>query len=96
MGRVTRTAEKIRLQSNLVSWSEKWQMKLNDDKCKILYIGNNNRHTKYTMNVSELSKVSHEKELVKDFKPSKHCSDINQPHWRTFKHKSEKSYPYTV
>ena len=39
-------------------------MKYNVDKCKVSYMANNNEYTNYTMNVSELSKVSYEKDLV--------------------------------
>ena len=62
--KVINTTEKMQLQSNLdifVSWSEKWQMKFNVDKCKVLHIENNNHCTNYTMNGYELTKVSHEK-----------------------------------
>ena len=57
------------------------------------------------MNGSELSKVSHEKDLgvtvSKDLKPNKHCSDIKTVNKlvsfiRTFGYKSEKSYPYIL
>ena len=45
-----------------------------------MHIGNKNECTKYTMNGSELSKVSHKKDLEvtisNDPKSSKHCSDI--------------------
>ena len=55
-------------------------MKFNDNKCKVLHIGNNNQLTKYTMNGSELSKVNHARRLgvtiSNDFKPDKHCSDV--------------------
>ena len=92
------------LQSNLdmlVSWSEKWQIKFNDDKCKVLHIGNNNYCTKYTMNGSELTKVGYEKNLEvtisNDLKPCKHCSDVGKTAnklvgfiGRTFEYKSEK------
>ena len=47
--KVITTAEKIKFQTNLdtiVSWSEKWQMKFNVDKCKVSRIGNNNQYTK--------------------------------------------------
>ena len=44
-----------------------------------MHIGNNNHDTNYTMNGSELSKVSHKKDLritiSNDLKPSEHCSD---------------------
>ena len=55
-------------------------MKFND-KCKVLHMGNNNnQYTNHTMNGSELSKVSHEKDLgltiSNDLKPTEHCSDV--------------------
>ena len=76
-------------------------MKFNTYKWKILHIGNNNHHKKYTTNGSELSKVSHEKDLgvtiSNDLKPSKHCSDvIKTPNKlfgfieKTFEYKSQK------
>ena len=66
-----------------------------------MHISNNNQYTKYTMNGSELSKVSHKKDLgisiSNDLKPSKHCSDVVKKAnklvgfiGRTFEHKSEK------
>ena len=103
MSRVTTTADKLQFQSNLniVSWSEKWQIKFNINKCKILNIGNNNQYIKYTMNGSEFSKVNHEKDLVitisNDLKPDKHCSDVVKTvnklvafTSRTFEYKSKK------
>ena len=65
-----------------------------------MHIGNNNHHTTYTVNNSELFKVSHEKDLGmtgnKTFKPSKHCSDVVKTVnklvgfiGRTFEYKSE-------
>ena len=48
------------------------------NKFQVLHIGNSNQYTKYAMNGSEISKVSHEKDLgitiSNDLKPSKHCS----------------------
>ena len=59
------------------------------------------------MNVFELSKVNHEKDLgvtiSNDLKPSKHCSDVVKTAnkvvgfiGRTFEYKSEESYSYTI
>ena len=65
MSKVTTTADKLQFQSilnMLDSWSKKWQIKFNVDKCKVLHIVSNNQFTKYTMNDSELSKVNHEKD----------------------------------
>ena len=81
--KVTITADKLQFQSHLdtlVSWSKKWQIKFNVDNIKVLHIGNNNQFTKCTINGSELSKVSHEKDLgitiSNDLKSDKHCSDV--------------------
>ena len=104
MNKVITTADKMQLQSDLdrlVTWSDKWLMKFNVDKCKVLHIGNSNDHTNYTMNGSDLSKVTHEKDLgitiSTDLKPSKHCSDVVKTAnklvgfiGRTFEFKSEK------
>ena len=57
--KVTTIAEKKQVQFKLdivVSWSEKWQLKFNVDKCKALHIENNNHYANYTMNGSELTK----------------------------------------
>ena len=34
----------------LMEWAERWQMKFNIEKCKILHIGNKNQQAQYTMN----------------------------------------------
>ena len=47
MNKVLTTADKMQIQSDLdhlVSWSNKWQMKFNVDKCKVLHIGSSNDH----------------------------------------------------
>ena len=33
----------------LVEWSDRWQMKFNADKCKIMHIGKSNPSYNYTM-----------------------------------------------
>ena len=105
ISRAMTTAVKMQLQFNLnilVSWSKKRQTKFNVDKWHILHIGNNNHHTNYTLNGSKLSKTTHEKDLGitvnKNFKPSKHCSDVvknlkkNSRLHRKNKYKSEESH----
>ncbi len=65
-GRVTTTTEKAQLQSDLdrlVTWSNKWQMAYNVNKCKVLHIGNNNHRTNYSMNGAVIPKVTEEKDL---------------------------------
>ena len=103
-GRVTTTAEKVLLQSDLerlVNWSNKWQMAYNVSKCKVLHIGSNNNRTNYSMNGTEIPKVSKEKDLgvtiSSDLKPTNHCSDVVKTAnkltgfiGRTFEFKSEK------
>ena len=100
----------MQLQSSLdilVNWSEKWQRKFNVDKCKVLHIENNNYYINHTMNGSELSKVSHERDLKitisNDHIPGKHYSDVIKTNNKlvgfisgTFGYKSEKYYPYTI
>ncbi len=67
--------ERETLQSDLdqlVSWASEWQMKLNVEKCKVLYIGSNNNRAQYLMNGQQLSVVNKEKDLgiSSDLKPS--------------------------
>ena len=61
----------------LWSWSEKWQMSFNVDKCKVMHIGYYNEKAKYMMNGSELKVVTSESDLGyimdENLKPSKHC-----------------------
>ena len=33
--------------SNLIKWSEKWNLYFNDSKCKVMHLGRNNPHSKY-------------------------------------------------
>ena len=103
-GRVTTTAEKSLLQTDLdrlVNWSNKWQMTFNLNKCKVLHIGNNNDRHNYSMNGIELLKVNEEKDLgvtiSSDLKPGKHCTEVVKTAnkligfiGRTFEFKSEK------
>ena len=102
--RVTTSVEKLELQSNLDQlnrWAEKWQMQFNVDKCKVLHLGSNNDHAKYSLNGSELCKANHEKDLgiiiSNDLKPGKHISEVVKTAnkitgfiGRAFEYKSEK------
>ncbi len=81
--RVTTTAEKVLLQSDLdrlVNWSEKCQMTYNIDKCKVLHLRSNNNRSNYTMNGTDITKVNEEKDLgviiCNDLKPGKHCTEV--------------------
>ena len=35
--------------NKLTSWSERWQLKFNKDKCKVAHLGRNNPNQEYTM-----------------------------------------------
>ena len=102
--KVTTIDDKRKLQSDLnclVSWAEKWQMKFNVEKCKVLHIGNNNDHVSYSMDGVQLNKVDQERDLgviiSSDLKPSTHCKEVVKKAnklvgfiGRTFEYKSEK------
>ena len=44
-------------------WSEKWQMSLNVDKCKVMHFGKNNAKAEYKMNERRLAEITEEKAL---------------------------------
>ena len=48
---------------NLQEWSEKWQLKFNEDKCKVMHIGPHNPDLIYTMNNANLKACKFEKDL---------------------------------
>ena len=48
---------------NLSSWSEKWLLKFNKDKCKVMHIGYNNEKQIYKLQGQNLLKVDEEKDL---------------------------------
>ena len=62
----------------LFEWAEKWGMKFNLDKCKIMHIGRNNPGHKYYMGGMELSEVEEERDvgvvIHKTLKPSAQCA----------------------
>lgn len=66
---------------NLIQWSDTWQLRFNEDKCKVLQLGNKNTHYKYRMkrkdnSLAILESSDVEKDLGvhidKDLKFSKH------------------------
>ena len=81
IGRVIKSDEdSAKLQEDLnkfFEWSEKWQMKFNVDKCKVLSIGDVNRETRYQMNNDAIEKSDCERDLgvmiSRNLKPSKQC-----------------------
>ena len=100
----TTTRESEKLQSDLDrlnDWANKWQMKFNIDKCKVLHVGSNNNLLQYSMNGQQLSAVKKEKDLgvlvTDDLKPGQHCSEVVKTAnklvgfiGRVFENKSEK------
>ena len=104
MSKVTSTSQWQELQcdlNKLTRWAEKWQMKFNIEKCKVLHIGSNNVQAKYVMSNVPLASAENEKDLgvvvSKDLKPSKHCTEAVKNAnklvgfiGRTFEFKSEK------
>ena len=63
--------------ANLEEWAEKWGMKFNIPKCKIMHVGAHNPGYKYTMSGLELAEVEEEMDIAvtvhRSLKPSKHC-----------------------
>ena len=53
-------------------------MSLNVVNCKVLHIGSNNNHNDYSLNDSELVKVTDEKhfKITSDMKSNKHFSEV--------------------
>jgi len=65
-GVVNNTADHSRLQNDLdvlTEWAAKWQMKFNEDKCKVMHLGRHNEGYDYVMNGQLLQKVESEKDL---------------------------------
>lgn len=48
---------------NLSTWSDKWLLKFNRDKCKVMHVGFNNRKHNYNLQSQNLMKVEEEKDL---------------------------------
>ena len=61
----------------LYNWAEKWGMKFNLDKCKIMHVGKNNPKHEYKMGGQKLAVVTEEKDIgvtiTSNLKPTKHC-----------------------
>ena len=80
---VTDTSNRDNLQEDLDAlhnWSVKWQLKFNEDKCKIIHYGGNNPRLTYKLNNTELEACSTEKDLGITFdeklKFSQHIGNI--------------------
>jgi len=49
--------------NNIMEWSNKWQMKFNTTKCKVVHIGTKNPNHQYTMDENPLQSSQGEKDL---------------------------------
>ena len=49
--------------SRLDEWSQRWQMKFNVHKCKVMYLGHGNSKAKYEIQGKELGEIVEEKDL---------------------------------
>ena len=77
---IRNAADAKRMQENLdriCQWAEKWQMRFNVSKCKVMHFGHKNIRYDYTMNGCVVEKVEEEKDLgmwtETDMKSSKQC-----------------------
>ena len=86
LGHVVRN-EKDRdtLQSTLDSlhaWSDKWGMKFNGDKCKVMHIGQQNNCYTYYMNGEQLKTTDEEKDIGvvvhNSLKPTRQCAEASR------------------
>ena len=64
--------------NKLVNWSEKWLMRFNTEKCKVLHFGHNNKQQYYFMKDSKLSTTKEEKDfgglITDNLKPYSQCA----------------------
>jgi hypothetical protein len=80
-GLVKDEADRRRLQAaldNLLKWSEKWGMRFNVQKCKVMHLGRTNIKSEYSMAGSKLAVTSEEKDLgvllTDHSKPAAQCA----------------------
>jgi hypothetical protein len=62
---------------NLCLWADRWGVKFNVSKCKVMHFGHNNVQQKYTMNGQELIVTEEEVDIgvkvIKNLKPTGQC-----------------------
>ena len=80
LGNVGREEGVKEIQEDLLhieEWADKWQMKFNADKCKVMHLGRANARMKYSMDGVALEVVNQEKDLgvviSEDLKVAKQC-----------------------
>jgi len=82
LGQTVETLEQRRLLQealdNLVSWAEKWDMKFNIKKCKVVHIGHGNPEHRYEMGGERLAAAAEEVDIgitmTRNLKPSQQCA----------------------
>ena len=66
--------------SNLMEWSEKWQMLFNMEKCHVLHAGRHKHHFEYELGGGVLEVAKAEKDVgvmvTADLKPSVQCAKV--------------------
>lgn len=86
----TKTAQKVSTEeersimqntiNELLDWGNKWEMKFNVDKCKVMHCGRKNSKFQYKMGNQVLKSVDGEKDIgikiTDNMKPSSHCQEI--------------------
>jgi len=74
--------------SQLVGWSERWQLGFNKKKCKLFHLGNSNRKYTYEMNDTTINITHAEKDigvtLDEDLKFKKHVANAGNYRFITF------------
>ena len=64
--------------NKLIAWSDKWQLRFNASKCKVMHYGRQTQNFEYTMDTVQVQAVSEEKDLGVTFTPdlkfSKHIA----------------------
>ena len=66
----------------LVDWADKWGMKFNTGKCKVMHIGTSNQEIQYNMGGAVLGTTDTERDIgvlvANSMKPTKHCQKAAQ------------------
>ena len=62
---------------HLCNWADKWEMRFNVEKCKVLHVGKTNKRRPYTMNGRQLETTEMEKDIgvlvCANLKPGRQC-----------------------
>ena len=86
LGKIIMTVEDSAVLQNcldmLVAWADKWGMKFNTGKCKVMHVGNSNQEIQYTMGGTVLESTEAERDIgvlvSSSMKPTKQCQKAAQ------------------